>query len=50
MPEKFRLDRRIGFRITLYTNGINVIIDSIGTSIILRSIGILGRQLYTRAE
>ena len=38
MPEKFRLDRRIGFRITLYTKCINVIIDSIGPSIILRSI------------
>ena len=38
MSEKFRLDRKIGFRNTFYTNYINVIIDSIGPSIILRSI------------
>ena len=39
MSEKFRLDRKIGFQNTLYTKCINVIIDSIGPSIILRSIG-----------
>ena len=38
MSEKFRLDRIIGFRNTFYTKCINVIIDSIGPSIILRSI------------
>ena len=38
MSEKFRLDRKIGFQKTFYTKCINVIIDSIGPSIILRSI------------
>ena len=38
MSEKFRLDRKIGFQNTFYTKGINVIINSIGPSIILRSI------------
>ena len=38
MSEKFRLDRKIGFRNTFYTKCINVIVDSIGPSIILRSI------------
>ena len=38
MSEKCRLDRKIGFRNTFYTNCINVIIDSIGPLIILRSI------------
>ena len=38
MSEKFRLDRKIGFRNTFYAKCINVIIDSIGPSIILRSI------------
>ena len=38
MSEKFRLDRKIRFRNTFYTKCINVIIDSIGPSIILRSI------------
>ena len=38
MSEKFKLDRKIGFENTLYTKCINVIIDSIGPSIILRSI------------
>ena len=38
MSEKFRLDRKIGFKNTFYTKCINVIIDSIGPSIILRSI------------
>ena len=38
MSEKFRLDRKIGFQNTFYTKYINVIIDSIGPSIILRSI------------
>ena len=38
MSEKFRLDRKIGFQNTFYTKCITVIIDSIGPSIILRSI------------
>ena len=38
MSEKFRLDRKIGFQNTFYEKCINVIIDSIGPSIILRSI------------
>ena len=38
MSEKFRLDHKIHFRNTFYTKCINVIIDSIGPSIILRSI------------
>ena len=38
MSENFRLDRKIGFRNMFYTKCINVIIDSIGPSIILRSI------------
>ena len=38
MSEKFRLDRKIGFRNTFYTKCINGIRDSIGPSIILRSI------------
>ena len=38
MSEKFRLDRKIGFQNTFYTKCINVIIESIGPSIILRSI------------
>ena len=38
MSEKFRLDRKIRFQNTFYTKCINVIIDSIGPSIILRSI------------
>ena len=38
MSEKFRLDRKIGFQNTFNTKCINVIIDSIGPSIILRSI------------
>ena len=37
MSEKFRIDRKIGFQNTFYTKCINVIIDSIGPSIILRS-------------
>ena len=37
MSEKFRLDRKIGFQSTFYTKCINVIIGSIGPSIILRS-------------
>ena len=41
MSEKFRLGRKIGFQNTFYTKCINVIIDSIGPSIILRSICIL---------
>ena len=38
MSVKFRIDRKIGFQNTFYTKCINVIIDSIGPSIILRSI------------
>ena len=38
MSAKFRIDRKIGFQNTFYTKCINVIIDSIGPSIILRSI------------
>ena len=38
MSKKFRLDRKIGLQNTFYTICINVIIDSIGPSIILRSI------------
>ena len=38
MSEKFRLDRKIGFHNTFYTKCINVIIERIGPSIILRSI------------
>ena len=34
----FRLDRKVGFQNTFYTKCINVIIESIGPSIILRSI------------
>ena len=38
MSKTFRLDRKIGFQNTFYTKCINVIIESIGPSIILRSI------------
>ena len=38
MSEKLRLDRKTGFQNTFYTKSINVTIDSIGPSIILRSI------------
>ena len=38
MPEKFRLDGKIGFLNMFYTKCTNVIIDSIGPSIFLRSI------------
>ena len=38
MSEKFRLDRKIGFQNMFYTKCINVSIDSIGPSFILRSI------------
>ena len=38
MSEKFSLDRKIGFQNAFNTKCINVIIDSIGPSIILRSI------------
>ena len=37
MSEKFRQDHKIGFQNTFNTKCINVIIDSIGPSIILRS-------------
>ena len=42
MSEKIRLDRKIGFQNTFYTKCINVIIDYIGPSIILRSILLYG--------
>ena len=38
MSKKFRLDRKFDFQNMVYTKCINVIIDSIGPSIILRSI------------
>ena len=38
MTGKNMLDHKIGFQNTFYTKCINVIIDSIGPSIILRSI------------
>ena len=38
MSENCRLGRKIGFQNTFYTKCINVIIDNIGPSIILRSI------------
>ena len=38
MSEKFRIYRKIGFQNTFYTKCMNVIIHSIGPSIILRSI------------
>ena len=38
MSEKLRIDRKIGFQNRFYTKCINVILDSIGPSIILRSI------------
>ena len=41
MFEKIRLDRKIGFQNMFYTKSINVIIDSIGPSIILMSIYIV---------
>ena len=41
MSEKIRLDRKVGFQNKFYTKCINVIIDSIGPSIILRSILVL---------
>ena len=40
MSKKFRLERKFGFQYTFYTKRINVSIDSIGPSIILRSINI----------
>ena len=46
MSEKLRLDRKIGFRNTFYTKCINVLIDSIGPSIILRSIYIYIMYIY----
>ena len=45
MSEIFRLDRKIGFQNTFYTKYINVINDSIGPSIILRSIQLLFQYL-----
>ena len=38
MSEKIRVDRKIGLQNTFYTKCINVITDSIGPSIILRSV------------
>ena len=46
MSEKLMLDRKIGFRNAFYTKCINAIIDSIGPSIILRSIFIYTRRLF----
>ena len=46
MSEKFRLDRKIGFQNMFYTKCINVIMDSIGPSIILRSIYHLSPCVY----
>ena len=40
MSEKFRLDHKSGFQNMFFTKCINVIIDSIGPSIILRSINL----------
>ena len=47
MSEKFRLDHKIGFQNTFYTKCINFIIDSIGPSIILRSIYEVDRERAT---
>ena len=41
MSKKLKLDRKIGFQDMFYIKCINVIIDNIGPSIILRSIFIL---------
>ena len=38
MSEKFRLDCNMDFQNTFYTKCTNIIIDSIGPSVILRSI------------
>ena len=38
MSEKNRLDRKIDFQNTFHTKRINIIIDRIGPSVILRSI------------
>ena len=38
MSEQFRLDHKIDFQNKFYTQFINIIIDSIGPTIILRSI------------
>ena len=38
MSEKIRLDRKIDFQIMFYTKCINIIINSIGPSIIFRTI------------
>ena len=45
-PKKFRLDRKIGFQNTFYTKCIDVIIDSIGPSIISRSIHNLHKLIF----
>ena len=46
MSEKFRLDRKIDFQNTFYTKCINIFIDSVGPSIILRSIHLWhGREI-----
>ena len=41
MSENFRLDRKFYFQSKLYTKGSNIIIDSIGPSIILRNSAIM---------
>ena len=46
MSEKFKLDRKIGYQNMFYTKCINVIIDSIGPSIILRSILMYFNRLH----
>ena len=53
MSKKFRLDRKIGFQNIIYTKCINVIIDSIGPSIILRSINhmpVLNQEILINPE
>ena len=50
MSEKFRLDRKIGFRNTFLTKCITVIIDSFGPSIILRSIFIASNSKVQKQQ
>ena len=50
MSERYRLDRKIGFQNTFYTKCINVIIDGIGPSIILRSINEALKRKYEFKE
>ena len=46
MSEKFRLERKIGFQNMFYTKCLNVILNSIGPSIILRSIYVTASRDY----